>query len=168
MRVKVEGDDIEGAGTSVVTVLRELGPRWWGWGSRMMIFRELVPRWWLYKGNWDLGGDYIKGTGTSVVRVRVEGDGIDGDDFVINELEIRTQRVSNFLFQSFWESVDSFIDFLFTWISIGSQVTNHISRQMDCRFRFSTLNYSGVHVFCLLTLHCSIFFILSKCCNPIG
>ncbi len=102
------------------------------------------------------------------VRVRVEGDGIDGDDFAINELEIRTQRVSNFLFQSFWKSVDRFIDFLFTWISIGSQVTNHISRQMDCRFRFSTLNYSGVHVFCLLTLHCSIFFILSKCCNPIG
>jgi hypothetical protein len=63
------------------------------------------------------------------MRVMVEDDGIDGDDFVINELEIRTQLVSNFLFQSFWESVDSFIDFLFTWISIGSQVTNHISRQ---------------------------------------
>ncbi len=30
-----------------------------------------------------------------MVRVRVEGYGIDGDDFVINELEIRTQRVSN-------------------------------------------------------------------------
>jgi hypothetical protein len=113
-------------------------------------------------------GDVIEGARTSLVRVRVEGDGIDGDDFVINELEIRTQRVSNFLFQSFWESVDSFIDFLFTWISIGSRVTNHISRQLDSRFRFSTLNYSGVHVFCLLTLHCSIFFILSKCCNPIG
>ena len=91
------------------------------------------------------------------VRMKVEGDGIegvDGNDFVINELEIRTQHVSKFLFQGFWESVDSFIDFLFIRISIRSQVTNHISRPMDHRFRLSSLNYHGVHVFCLLTLHC--------------
>lgn len=46
-----------------------------------------------------------------------EGDdieGVDGDKFVINEFEIGSQCVSKFLIQGFWESVDSFIDFLFT------------------------------------------------------
>ncbi len=64
-----------------------------------------------------------------------------------NKLEIRTQRVSKFLFQGFWENVDTFIDFLFIWISIGSQVTNHMLRQIDRRFRLSTLNYPVIHVF---------------------
>jgi hypothetical protein len=37
------------------------------------------------------GNDGTEGTGSSLVRVRVEGNGIAGDDFVINKLEIRTR-----------------------------------------------------------------------------
>jgi hypothetical protein len=52
--------------------------------------------------------DCIEGTESSVVRVRVEDD-----DFVINELEIRTQRVSKFLFQGFLGKCRYFYRFSF-------------------------------------------------------
>ena len=42
----------------------------------------------------------VEGEGTSVVRVMVLRE-LRGDDFVINELETGTQRVSKFLFQGF-------------------------------------------------------------------
>jgi hypothetical protein len=82
-RLEGERDDTEGTGSSVVRVRVE-GDDIEGVGTSVVIV--------------------IRGTGTSVVRVRVEGDGIeevDDDDFMINELEIRTQRVSKFLFQGF-------------------------------------------------------------------
>ena len=54
-------------------------------------------------------------------------EGVGGDNFGVIELRIETQRVSKFLFKGSWKSLDTLTDFLFTWISICSQVTSHDS-----------------------------------------
>ncbi len=59
-------------------VLNELGARWWGWG-----YLSGDDRGWGYLNGEGRGWGYLGGEGDSI-------EGVDGDDFEINELEIGT------------------------------------------------------------------------------